>query len=266
MSERETTLLSHKERLRMFGALFMNEFKKLTSRKRYTVFFLIGAALCLINLGIKMLVRLVATGGAFENIFKTDLISLGMLSFFAEVLIPFIAFLAVSDIMASEYQSGSIRAVLMRPVSRAKIYFSKVFAVFSLCIISFLGLYAVSAILDAACGNMDGADFAYSLGIYIIDLIPVFIVVLMGAFINSMCRNSGMAMFICIAVYAVLKVGGIFMPSLSGLLFTGYTKWHTLWLGTTLPFNVMLSKLMLIFGYAVVFASGGYYIFLKSDF
>lgn len=276
MSENENISLSSgkngavfMQKLRLFFVLFKNELMKLGAKKKYIVFFIIGTAICLINLGFKMLVKLISSGfsgGIMGNIFKTGSMTLSMLGFFTEIFIPFIAFLAASDLIGNEYQSGSIRALLIRPVSRTKIYFSKILAVFSVCVISFLGIYAVNLILDAITGNLSGADFVYSLSVYIIDVIPVLLTVLLAVFINCLCKSSGMSMFISIVVYAALKVGGIFIPSLSGLLFTGYTQWHSLWLGTSLPFTVILGKLMLIIGYATVLASGGYYIFLKSDF
>lgn len=253
------------QKLRLFFILFRNEVIKLGVKKKYIVFFIIGAAICLINLGFKMLVNLLASG-MLGNVFKTGSTALSMLGFFTEIFIPFIAFLAASDLIGSEYQNGSIRALLIRPVSRTKIYFSKILAVFSLCVINFLGIYAVNLILDIVTGNFSGSDFAYSLSVYFIDIVPIFLTALLAVFINSLFKSAGMSVFICIAVYAALKIGGIFIPSLSGLMFTGYTQWHSLWLGTPLPFNVVFSKLMLIVGYAIVFASGGYYIFLKSDF
>lgn len=253
-------------KLKLFLALFWNELLKLGAKKKYTVFFIIGAVICLLNLGVKLLINLVSSRMMNGSIFKPGSMTFSMLGFFIEIFIPFIAFLAASDLIGGEYHSGSIRALLMRPLSRAKIYFSKILAIFSVCVISLFGFYIVNVILDTITGNLRAMDFIYSLSVYIIDVVPIFLTVLLAVFINCTCRSSGMSMFISIVVYAALKVAGIFIPSLSGLLLTGYTQWHSLWLGTALPFTVMLSKLMLIAGYAIVFASAGYYIFLKSDF
>lgn len=261
--------LSQSERFKMLWALFVAEMKKLFTKKKYLVFFIIGTVICLGNFGIKMLINFMANSDMLGSMssFKLNLsTSLNMLGFLAEIYIPFTAFAAVNELFGAEFQNGSIRALLVRPVSRFKIYFSKIFAAFAICMIMFLGLFGVSAVLDIISKDISGTEFLSVLAVYIIDLFPIFVIILMSALINGVLKNSGLSMLVCIVVYAVLKIGGIFIPSLSGLLFTGYTKWHTLWLGAALPFGVMANKLMLLLGYTVVLGSGGYYIFLKTDF
>ena len=70
-------------------------------------------------------------------------------------------------------------------------------------------------------------------------------------------------MFLSILLFIGFNVLGIFWSNASGLLFTGYMQWHKIWLGTTLPFSALFPKIALLFGYGMVFFSGGYYLFLK---
>lgn len=270
MNENEAVvMLSRKDRFKMFWVLLANETRKLFTKKKYIVFFIIGVMICIGNFGIKMLINFMASSDMFGSMssFKLNLsTSLNMLGFLAEIYIPFIVFTATNELFGTEYQNGSIRALLVRPVTRLKIYFSKILAVFVVCAALFLGLFGVSAVLDVISGDMNGVEFLSVSSVYLIDLFPIFVIILMAALINGVLRNSGLSMLVCIVIYAVLKIGGIFIPTVSGLLFTGYTKWHTLWMGAALPFGVMLNKLMLLLGYTVVLGSSGYYIFLKSDF
>lgn len=61
---------------------------------------------------------------------------------FAGVLIPFCVSILVGDVFASEYSSGTIKMLLVRPVSRRKIWLSKYFAAVGVSILSvfYLGL------------------------------------------------------------------------------------------------------------------------------
>ena len=77
----------------------------------------------------------------------------------------------------------------------------------------------------------------------------------MAALINQFGKSATVSMFLCIIVYMVLQIGGIFIPQLSALLFTGYLQWHNIWLGTTLPFGTVIGKIALLLGYGLVFSA-----------
>ena len=55
------------------------------------------------------------------------------------------------------------------------------------------------------------------------------------------------------------------MPSVGGLVFTGYLRWHNLWIGVTLPFLSLLPRIGLLAGYGLVFGCGGYLLFDRKE-
>ncbi|MEE1050191.1 MAG: ABC transporter permease [Clostridia bacterium] len=245
--------------MRAFKACYIGELKKLSIRKKYTVYTIISELLCIMFALISAIM-----GKTAGSTFSVS-IPLAVMSVFAQVIMPLVAAMAVCDLFATEFQDLSIKAQLMRPVSRFKIYTAKLCAVFSVCVIIFMCIFAVSVVADFIfTGNRGGVLYAF--GAYLLNLIAMIPVILMAALINQFTKGSTSAMFLCIIIYVLLKIAGIFAPILDSLVFTGYLEWHKLWMGTPLPFGVLVSKFILILGYSITFFSGGYFMFLKREF
>jgi len=128
-----------------------------------------------------------------------------------------------------------------------------------------IALLLITTILESVSGG-SLSGFWSSFGSYLLDVIPLISLVLMAVFINQLTKSSSLTMFLCILIYAILYILGIIFPTASGLFFTGYMQWHKLWLGSTIPFGAMLSKIGILCGYSLVFAGAGFYLFDRRDF
>lgn len=238
-----------------------NELKKLLYHKKYLVFLCIGIGISLLNILGKILLSRVSSGSL--NLSGSNA-PMAMMTLFVQFLIPLISMMAVCDLFATEFQDLTIKATLLRPISRFKIYSAKITAVGLLALLYLIILCLAATLMDwLVLGQIK--NVCYTFGAYILDVIPILVIILMSTFLNQLGKSSTMAMFLCIIVYILLYLAGIFMPDLSGLLFTGYMKWHTLWLGHTLPFRAIAAKVALLAGYGLIFFSGGYYLFLKRE-
>ena len=112
-------------------ALILNigsELKKLLMKKKYLVLTVLGAIICILRIGGNVLVNKI-TGG--EVVIKSNLI-MEMVGFVFDILVPLIIFMAVTDLFASEVQEDSMKASLLRPLTRFKVMTSKSLAVFVL--------------------------------------------------------------------------------------------------------------------------------------
>jgi ABC-2 type transport system permease protein len=139
-----------------------------------------------------------------------------MLTFFIQVYIPLIIFMASCDTFSTELQDGTIKAVLMRPISRLKIFLSKITAVMMLAVAYLASLFIVTVLLEAIfSGGIK--SFWVSFGAYLLDIVPLFILLLMAVLVNQLTKSSTLAMFVLILVYVLLSVIGIFIPQMSGL-------------------------------------------------
>ncbi len=246
--------------MRAFWACYLGEVKKLSLKKKYIILIIVSVAICALFAVISSAVGRLAS--ISDGVFWES-VALTVMPVFTQLVMPLIAMMGVCDLFASEFSDLSIKAQLMRPVTRFKIYAAKLCAVFSVCAAVFLSVFAVSAVCDAA---LDGGQTAYAFGAYLINLVALIPVIFMSAVINQITKGSTSAMFLCIIVYILMRVAGIMFPLLDSLLFTGYLSWHKLWMPDMLPIGALASKCALLAGYAVTFFSGGYYLFLKREF
>ncbi len=192
---------------------YKNECAKLFNRKKYYVFMAIEVLIC----GIVILTKLLT------NRLSRGAVSLTLMSLFIEIIIPFIVMMAACEMFSEEFQSKTIRAVFMRPIARYKIYLGKYFAVLTLAVVNMLvGMLAANLMDLLIVRNLN--SLGYSILAYIIDIIPMMVLIMMVVMINQLVNNSTMAMFLCIIIYICLKLAGVYFTGLSGLVFTGYMQ------------------------------------------
>lgn len=248
----------------MFWASYKIELSKLSAKKKYIVFSVIGVLICLIRVSMLWLVGIVSKG---QIVMKMPNLALEMLPFFAEIFVPLMIFMAVGDLFSSEMQENTLKAMLTRPVTRLKLMISKSLACFTVGAGIFMLIVVSCTIFEVVFGN--GAKLsgyaAMNFGAYIVDMIPMFVLVLMAVLINIVCKTPTLAMFLCFLTYAVMKYCNYFVPSINNLLFTSFNQWHKLWIGSTLPIQAIVPKIMLIVGSAILFATVGYYLFDRKD-
>ena len=98
-------------------ASYRNEWSKLTSRKKYIVFLCIGIGICLIWAGLGQILSSFARqqGGISLTISPTPM---GVLPFFLQILVPFLMFMGVTDLITVEGAESTMKAMICRPVER----------------------------------------------------------------------------------------------------------------------------------------------------
>jgi len=246
-----------------FSASLSNELYKLRKHKKYWVLpiivaavnVLIGVGRSAINLIEGMEVSKAALMGGFAG---------SHLTFLLMVFLPLLAMMAACDLYAGEYSDRTIRACLMRPVSKGKIFLSKAAAVFILCTIELFALYLIAAVTQLVLGGT-----AKGIGIgaldALIDLIPMAVLILFFCLLNQFLKGTSLTFFISLVAYIGLLAVGTYFNAAGGMLFTGYLRWHNLWVGTALPFLSMLPRIGMILGYGVVFYCGGYLLFERKE-
>nr|WP_245156648.1 ABC transporter permease subunit [Clostridium aminobutyricum] len=240
-----------------------NELKKLSTRKKFLVFLIIEVVICIICGVINMAIGK-ASGGVVSSSLILANMPMAMLSFFIQIYIPLIIFMAACDLFSGEVHDGTIRATFMRPVSRGKQYFSKIAAIMILAAIYIVTLFIFTTIIKGVAAHSTEGLIDSFLS-YTLDIIPLIVLVLFAAMMNQFSRSPSLSIIICIIIYIALYIIGIIVPLLSGLLFTGYLQWHNLWIGATLPFKFMISKMGILVGYGMIFGCVGYYLFERRE-
>lgn len=249
--------------MQQFIASLKNELFKLKKRKKYWVFLILG---CLISMGSAL--RLLIANYITDGTISRELILGGLMNsnlfFILMLFLPLMAVMASCDLFVGEELDHTIRFSLMRPVRREKLFFSKAAAVFLLCAFDLAVLYIVTTLTQVILGG-GTRGVATSLGACLLDLIPLAVLVLFFTVVNQIAKSSSLTVLLCVVAYLALVALGTYLPSVGGLVFTGYLRWHNLWIGTTLPFLPMLSRIGLLAGYGLVFACGGYLLFERKE-
>lgn len=238
-----------------------NELKKLCMKKKYFVITLLGVIICVIRLGGNLLIGKLSGGSV---VVKSNLI-IEMLTFVCDILVPLTVFMAVTDLFASEVQDDSMKASLLRPLTRFKVMMSKSLAVFVLACVVTVVMFLISFVIQIISGN--GLENAYVTFLaYIIDMIPYVAIIAMAVFINMISKSPTLAMLLCIVAYIFCKYLNYYASPYGQMIFTAYSGWHKIWLGSALPISSLLSKVGVLFGSSLILYTLSYIIFDSKDY
>lgn len=246
-----------------FMANWHNEVFKLRKRKKYLVFLILGCLVCVASALRLVVVNYITGGGISREVVLGGLVT-SNLPFFLLVFLPLMAIMASCDLFVSEYADRTIRFSLMRPIGQGKLFFSKAAAVFLLCAVDLAVLYLVTAGTQVVLGG-GAKGLGSSLGACLLDLIPMAVLILFFCLLNQLGRGASLSVLLCVVLYLLFLALGTYLPAVGGLLFTGYLRWHNLWIGVTLPLGAMLSRIGLLVGYGLVFGCAGYLLFARKE-
>ena len=237
--------------MQAFAASLQNELFKLRKRKKYLVLLIIASAICVVSALRVLIVNYLTDGGVSREAILGGLMSSNM-PFVLLIFLPLMAIMAAGDLYVGEQ------------VDHTKLFFSKAAAVWVLCAFDLAVLYLVSTLSQVCLGGGIEGIFS-SFFACVLDLIPMAVLILFFALINQLVKGSSLTVLLCVVCYVALVVFGTYMPSVGGLVFTGYLRWHNLWIGVTLPFLSLLPRIGLLAGYGLVFGCGGYLLFDRKE-
>lgn len=249
--------------MQQFSANLKNELFKLRKHKKYWVLLIIGCAVSMASALRLLIANYVTDGNVSHEIILGGLMNSNLL-FILLLFLPLMAVMAACDLFVGEETDHTLRFSLMRPVRKEKLFFSKAVAVFVLCAFDLAVLYVVTTLTQLVLGG-GTRGIGGSLAACVLDLIPLAVLVLFFALMNQVVKSSSLAVLLCVVLYLGLVILGTYIPSVGGLIFVGYLRWHNLWLGTTLPFAAMLTRIGLLAGYGLIFACGGYLLFERKE-
>lgn len=247
-------------------ACYRNEWTKLTRRRKYFVFLFIGMGICLLWTGLGQLVSgLIQTSGSFFiNLTPTPM---GVLPFFLQVLIPFLMFMGVTDLITVEEAEHTMKAMLSRPAERWKLYAAKILAVVSYAALYLACIFVLSTVLNQIFGTaQDVGGILISLASYALTLIPLCILACFAALVALMGKSGTLTMFLLLLLYLALSVLPIIFPVLTEMLFTSYLGWYRLWIGALPAAGKLVHMLLIVFGYGTVFFTAGSLLFDRKEY
>jgi ABC-2 type transport system permease protein len=192
---------------------------------------------------------------------------MGALGFFLQILIPFLIFMAATDLFTVEAADGTMKGAICRPIERWKLYTSKLLAIMTYAAIYLALVFVVSAALNQVLGRpLTISEFAVSFSSYMLTIPPLAVLAAFAALVALFGRSGSLTMLILIAAYLTMNLLPMLLPIFAELLFTSYLGWHRLWIGA-LPHGTRLVQIItILLGYGVVFFMAGSLIFDRKDY
>lgn len=244
------------------SANIINEIQKLFFKKKITVFLIITAIICFLSAFFISSIQAKLVFVALNSLS----FPLMTLSIFTNIFLPLFIFMAVSELFSGEINDKSLKLVLIRPISRLKIFISKNAAVGFYIIINLLVVLIVSTFsIILLHQNTSIQSILQIVFAYFIDIIPAIVLAIFAALIVQFFKSSSGALITCILSYIGIKALSMFINGMNNNIFTSYLNWYSIWLTGSSSFLRNINILLMILSYGIVFFTLGYYIFDNKE-
>ena len=240
----------------------LNETRKIFSKKKFV--FLFAAAL-LVTIGASI-INLI-TGSSFGvSLLKSSSLPVTVLNFMASLLIPLFIILLTGDLFSGEASDNSIVMSLVRPITRNKLYVSKILSVGISIMALLMGTFVVTFIASLLGGNMGDilSMLPYNFLSYISAVVPMTLIAVITAFVAQFTRSSSLTVVIMIFASILMSAVSLFVPQIVSMLPTTYLSWYRNFYNGV-NFVRVLNEFLYILSYGIIFMFAGTYVFQQKD-
>ncbi|PKM78344.1 MAG: hypothetical protein CVU90_02250 [Firmicutes bacterium HGW-Firmicutes-15] len=246
--------------MNVLQANFINETQKMFLKSKVVACFIISAIIpVVIALLVALLhnkVGVLAVGPAGYPVF--------ILGLFTSALLPLFIFMWAADIFAGELGEGNLKIVLVRPISRFKIYLSKTMAL-GLSTILLLVVILIFTLISGIFLGGSGSDYLAGLGnglkAYTAAIIPMVSLAIAASFIAQFFKSSSGALTTSLFVYIAARMLPVVLPSAAKVLLFSYTNWHTMWLGSLAAPEKLFYAFLIMLSSCIILFTSGFYLF-----
>jgi ABC-2 type transport system permease protein len=190
-----------------------------------------------------------------------------MLDLFAAVWLPLFLFMAAAETFSGEYAARTIKLVLLRPLTRAAAFASKVLALlaYAASLLAAVGVASVAAGL-ARDARTTIAGLPETLLAYIAAFVAMAAVVCTAAFVAQWLRSGVGALTLCVFLYVAAKLLPFVWPEAAVWSLFAYTDWHTLWIGGAASAGKLLQAFSFLLSGCALTYTAGWYLFERKSF
>jgi ABC-2 type transport system permease protein len=189
-----------------------------------------------------------------------------MLSLFTFALLPLFLFVTAADSFTGEVAARTLKLVLLRPITRAKVFASKVLAI-AVYIAVHLGALWIASVLSGSFipgGDVTGG-LLDSIQAYTASFLPMIAIGLITVLIAQCFNNSTGAMALIIFIYAAAKFIPFIVPQVSMWSVFSYTNWYVLWVGNGASISKLFNSFVLLLAYCIMAYTAGLIIFDRKQ-
>lgn len=249
--------------MKSYYASLTNELQKQFSRKKTYVLLVITA---LIPVAAALLIAFFQGGLGITPVRSMDF-PVYTLGIFTKLLLPLFIFMITADLFAAEISDHTVKASLLRPVTRLRVFAAKISCT-GLSILIFLALiYIITVICSIFPGTGEGflTGMLTAAGQYLAAFLPLLLLAIISSFISLLAGGSSGALVLSLLVFLAAKTVGLVLPGVSGYLFTSYTDWYLLLASGAASLSKLVGVFMFILSYSIIFLGSGYLLFERKE-
>jgi len=267
----------------MIGLIY-NEVTKIVAQRRFVVVLVIVTVLAVLS---AFAARAVHINGQLGPISADQAVSSGAVNS-AQLLFPFLLAVIIGDIVAGEITGGTMKLLLIRPVSRWKIWVSKFAAAFlvSTALVAYCGICSYVA-MGASIGFGSWSvpeggtqDIAASAGsvclrVYALELASILSVVSFFMLISTLVESGVAAVGLCASfaifcsiMVTIIKIVAPIAPRIRFFEYAFFGHWQIAGHATdTFPFDnwSIVGSLVVIGVWSLLFVAAGIAVFQLKD-
>lgn len=246
-----------------FKASFLNEIDKMLKKKKAIV---IGITSLIVILLGQLTVIGLRYGWGLRGTSSTEF-PLLVLSVFSNTILPLFTALVAIDIFAGEFSHNTMKVTLLRPVTRLKVFTSKIAATAFFVLINLFVVMILSSLTGLIFNavSITGQGLLRIIISYLVTLLPIMTLALVVVFFSNILKSGVGIFFLTVLVFIVCKILGIVFSSYSSLFITSSLDWYNLWIADKIPWFKILRQLLIMLGYSIMFFTASFYLFDQRD-
>lgn len=192
-----------------------------------------------------------------ENIFNISIYSGSQfvgasLSTMMTFMLPLLAIYFAGQSQAIDFTRGTMKNMYLLPISRTKIFLSKILAVWVIIGALLVNQLIFSTLISMFVDGFDLTGLGRTIGQYLGAMVVLGLISLIGNFLALLLKNTGLSIIIAYAAYVGLSLLSIYVPMIKSIsMTTVITNYHMLFNFSSV--NVLLSTVAY---YIIVFTVG----------
>lgn len=240
----------------------LNETEKLWQRRSTKGFLLLTLLIPLLSAILLTFLR--GTAGLVSGLGSS--LPMLMLGWFTVGLIPLFLFMSAADSFSGELGAHTLKLVLVRPITRTKVFASKIVAMAFYIAVQLGALWFVSVIAGwlVLGGDLTGA-LPDSLKAYTAAFVPMVAIGLIAAMIAQWFSASSGAMAAMLLIYAAGKLVPLVFPRVALWSAFSYTNWYMLWVGAGASAGRLFNTFVLLLAYCIMAYTAGWMMFDRKQ-
>ncbi|WP_312475383.1 ABC transporter permease [Neobacillus sp.] len=239
-----------------------NEWNKLLRKKSSIVLFCLSA---LFPLLVGPAIQMMQNKFGFTA-FDGESFPLVILSLAVSFYLPLLLALCVSDMFAGEQEQKTLSFLLVRPLSRFKLFTSKIVCT-GIYLLTLLMLVCLSSLITGAIWleNFTFSGLLMSFTAFLLSWFPLMAIGILLVFLALWFGSSSKALTFSILLYLVMVVLTYLFPGIAQWLPAYDNDWYQRWINSGFTM-VTMGRTIYLVSFSALFFTVGYYKFSRKEF